>query len=312
MLNVPYLVCLLFPLFDTSLQSSSDTFACTVESHLISESSRLTAYIVSIRTRQYVYEPGDNLFCGGVIINSYWILTAAHCVTVSAFGTRYRTVNRLHISVVASVDDRYSDVPDANMYRVSKIIVHENYERNTDNDVAMIRVENCITVAWQTFHRSVPLPVEPLRLNTKCATLTWGRKPRKMSTVVGSVSPYLGIHDQKSYYYPFTLAYNAQYIPYKICEQAKESERHEVNHLCLQTLTDCGMFCSEDTGNPLFCNNTLYGITASYSQEYKRSNPMIFSDIYPHVSWIRNVIRNLACCFERQSQLLWIVVLLCI
>lgn len=273
-------------------------------------SNPLKAYIVSIRTQNYVADPGDNLFCGGVIINAFWILTAAHCVTVSAIGTEFRVVNRFHIVVVVSINERYDKVPEKNIYDVSEIKVHEDYKRNWDNDVALLKlVKGLHTVVWQTFHRGVRLPGEPLKVNTTCQTLTWGRHRRTGSRVLETLSPAIARFSVDYDEHP-GLEFPIRHLPYTMCKKVYHNTKRDApHHLCMKKLEQRGTHSPEDTGNPLFCDNVLYGISASYNRNYIHTKPMIYTNIYIYVSWILDVLSNLGCSHLGGSQQMLLLII---
>lgn len=309
LLNRVPCLCLLFSFFTSSFQDNLNQPSSTPPHPLTR--NVLKAYMVSIRTQNYVSVPGDNLFCGGVIINAFWILTAAHCVTVSAFGAEYRIVNRFHIVVVVSINERYDNVPEENIFDVSTIKVHEHYKRNCDNDIAMLKLAMGLqTVAWQTFHRSVRLPGEPLKVNTTCQTYTWGRKMRPLSYVVASMSPVIGRFLTICFNEHPALQFPTELLPFKMCKKVyKNNKRDAPHHLCMKNVNQRGSHTPEDTGNPLFCDNILYGISACYNRHYIHAKPMIYSDLYIYVNWIRDVLSNLGCFnLGRSQQMLLLII----
>ena len=74
-------------------------------------------------------------FCGGSIIDNYWILTAAHCVEDGFNGTLY---------IRAGSDVYYAQ--GGTSYSVDEIIIHPNYNTNTyNNDIALLKLNNPIS-----------------------------------------------------------------------------------------------------------------------------------------------------------------------
>ncbi|RNA41908.1 chymotrypsin B-like, partial [Brachionus plicatilis] len=71
-------------------------------------------------------------FCGGSLIFSQFVLTAAHCVTSSSFYIKAGTNNLNEANITT--------------YQVSRVTIHENYNSTSlDNDIALIKLTEEIT-----------------------------------------------------------------------------------------------------------------------------------------------------------------------
>ncbi|XP_075573241.1 coagulation factor X [Pelecanus crispus] len=78
-------------------------------------------------------EAGEE-FCGGTILNEYFILTAAHCMNQSK-----------EIKIIVGEVDREKKEHSETMHTVDKILVHSKYIAETyDNDIALIKVKEPI------------------------------------------------------------------------------------------------------------------------------------------------------------------------
>ncbi|NXH93089.1 FA10 factor, partial [Edolisoma coerulescens] len=75
-------------------------------------------------------EEGEE-FCGGTILNEYFILTAAHCINQSK-----------EIKVVVGEVDREKKEQSETMHTVDKILVHSKFVAETyDNDIALLKLK---------------------------------------------------------------------------------------------------------------------------------------------------------------------------
>ncbi|RZF43330.1 hypothetical protein LSTR_LSTR001591 [Laodelphax striatellus] len=111
----------------------------------------------------------DGIFhCGGVILDVYWVMTAAHCVDQYKYH---------YYEIQAGVLRRFSFSPMEQTRRVSAVVMHEAYVRSVmQNDVALVRMAK--PLRFNRWVRPICLPFGlPLwmpRPGTLCTAVGWG------------------------------------------------------------------------------------------------------------------------------------------
>ncbi|NWS68697.1 FA10 factor, partial [Crotophaga sulcirostris] len=88
----------------------------------------------------------DEWFCGGTILNEYFILTAAHCTS------QYKDLR----VIVGMVDREKEDLSRA-MHRVEEITVHAKFDNKTyDSDIALLKLKEPITFSEDVVPACLP------------------------------------------------------------------------------------------------------------------------------------------------------------
>ncbi|WP_181817790.1 serine protease [Psychromonas sp. B3M02] len=132
--------------FSTEVEGTvdSDTLSLTPTTYIVGgdDAEREYPWMVAL------YSSG-NFICGGVLISSNWIATAAHCVydTDDSDGNATAT-DASTFSVVIGESTHYStttlaEQADVSVYELSDVTIQPNYETETyDYDIALLKLES--------------------------------------------------------------------------------------------------------------------------------------------------------------------------
>ena len=118
-----------------------------------------------------VYLEAGDYTCGGSIISSNWIITAAHC----AKNDYDETIPASEMLIIAGANNPWNTL-EGKGYRVSEVIVHEDYESNTlNNDIALLKLKDPINFT----------NAEPIKLISAKDVSAGATDPGVMSWVTG-------------------------------------------------------------------------------------------------------------------------------
>lgn len=195
--------------------------------------------------------------CSGVIIDSNWVLTAAHCVKgLTRFIKVYHQVQ--------NVDNLESAVE----VEIDHVKAHENWDRRSQFDIALIKLKDSVS-----HELAICLPKSNSDLPLDTEVRAYG---------FGFTSPE-GTHLSSS-----LLMGRLDYIPPSYCGFIKKRFNYE-NLFCGRGQSDT---CDGDSGGPVVYKEderyVLVGIVSS--GECGGRNPGIYVRVSKFVEWIQNYI----------------------
>uniref|UniRef100_A0A1W7R7B9 CLIP domain-containing serine protease n=1 Tax=Aedes albopictus TaxID=7160 RepID=A0A1W7R7B9_AEDAL len=217
--------------------------------------------------------------CGGSLINTRYVLTAAHCVDIVRNNKQDLTIRLGEWNIDQNPDCEEFDEEDCNpeviFARVDQIIIHPGYKKQV-HDIALLKMKQALPKNYTThiLPICVPLSTELMQdsfVNKNVTVVGWGRNEN-------------GTKSRHKMYAEITTISNQR------CEDELEESISD-NKMCAKSLT--GIYreaCDGDSGGPLQIqiNGTYYliGIISHGPRCGQTTLPAVYTRITSYVDWI--------------------------
>ncbi|XP_015246617.1 PREDICTED: acrosin-like [Cyprinodon variegatus] len=225
--------------------------------------------------------------CGGTIINSLWILTAAHCFNFHKF------LSNDYFQVVMGLNVFSTPGPHTQTRSISKIIMHEDYnEFTSDNDVALLLLSSPLNF---TDH------VQP------CCT------PHNMSHEAALNLSYCFITGWGSTYFNGEPVDRLQEAEVELINRTRCNQETWYNGIITENMICAGLetggvdTCQGDSGGPLQCysekENSFYvvGVTSFGEKCGLPYRPGVYSKTSRFADWLKANQEQTRACAHRLS-----------
>lgn len=241
-------------------------------------------YQVSFEYHDWYY--GSQHICGATIVNSHWIITAAHCIVDGNNPSSYRVVvGRQNLKHMEAKTKRHT---------IKRVIVHPKWtgdrEQEMSNDMALIQVNQ--PIAFNDFVQPACLPddvAEPATLyepGTMALISGWGEMDPKKPT---QDSPGRAPNVMRAASVPL--------LDWNKCKNANDV----YNEMVTETMTCAGYMdgaidgCQGDSGGPLVTvvngKATLVGVVSWGIGCAWPKFPGIYTNVAYELAWIRKYIK---------------------
>ncbi|XP_043942292.1 serine protease 27-like [Protopterus annectens] len=221
--------------------------------------------------------------CGGALISSNWVITAAHCYNNSFSADSYKALLGWY--------QLRSRSPHAEWVNVKQVIVHANYSNQTlENDIVLMELNQSVT--FTNYILPVCLPSSSVQFpdGVMCWVTGWG------NIKTGELLPD-----------PMTLQeVEVPIISRSVCDCLYHIDNSvKQNHPIIPTTSMCAGYtlgqkdsCQGDSGGPLVCKQgdtwTLAGIVSFGGGCAEPNHPGVYTQIAAFQTWLQGKVAGLA------------------